>query len=81
MKMFRRIRDKGQLRAICAALNKLLWKTPRGGKSANEQAEYWRGELRDRDIDIAWNRKQQRFQLGRANDRITRRATDRGGKH
>ena len=65
MKTFRPIRDKGQLRAICSALNKLFWKTASGGKSADEQAEYWVGELLDRDIDIAWCRKHQRFQLRR----------------
>ena len=64
---FRPIRDKGQLRAICAALNKLFWKTPSGGKDADEQAKYWVGELLDREIDITWNLKAQRFQLRRSN--------------
>ena len=70
MKTFRPIRDKGQLLAICAALNKLFWKTASGGRAADEQtddrAEYWVGELLDRDIDIAWNREAQRFQRRRA---------------
>jgi hypothetical protein len=76
MKMFRPIRDKGQLRAICAAMNKLFWKTPSDGTSADEMAEYWVGELLDRDIDIAWNRKAQRFQLRRSNNGVTGMTTE-----
>jgi len=69
MKSFRSIRDKGQLRAICAALNKLIWKTytrhGATGESVHDDAEYWVGELLDRDIDIRWNRSEYRFELRR----------------
>ena len=65
MKAFRPIRDTKQLRAICRALNVLIWKVPGMGDSRNvhDSAEWWEGELRDKDIDIKWSRKRELFHI------------------
>ena len=66
MKDFKPITKKKQLKAICAALNKIFWKVPGidcyetnpvTHYDNDDSAEYWVAELYDRGIIIKWNKK------------------------
>lgn len=66
MKSYRPITDRRCRRAICAALNKLFWKvqfyTDADHRRTTEaEAEAWVAILRDRDIRIRWDSKEERF--------------------
>lgn len=65
MKMFRAIKNKSQLRAICRALNVLIWKVPgmRDARNVHDTAEWWAGELLDKDMKIKWSRKREQFHI------------------
>ena len=65
MRHFRAIKDTRQLRAICRALNVLIWKVPGmpDARNAHDSAEWWAGELLDKDMKIKWSRKREPFHI------------------
>lgn len=64
MKDFQPIKSNGERRAICAALNKLIWKLPAGEhKTIDAFAGFILRELADRDITIKWDAKNERFHI------------------
>lgn len=65
MRHFHDITDRKQLRAICRALNVLIWKVPgmRGARDVHDSAEWWAGELLDKGMKIKWSRKREQFHI------------------
>ena len=65
MKRFRAIKDPKQLRAICKALNVLIWKVPSmpGSRNGHDDAEWWAGELLDKGMKVKWSREREQFHI------------------
>jgi len=65
MRHFHDVKDRKQLCAICRALNVLIWKVPGmpDARNVHDSAEWWAGELLDKDMKITWSREREQFYI------------------